>query len=134
MLALSLKASLLVCTLLVTNICAHLLQLKANCRDGIPSCPAVFAREVALSATQLTSNSDGTVSLQKTDPRRYRMLWRDLDASMHVIRHQVACNDAACLLTSQRMEDGAEGLPNLAIQAFASPLGYILFLMLRSPP
>src|SRR5688500_6210996 len=58
-----LKASLLVCILLVTNVDAHLFQLKAHCRDGIPSCPEVFAREVALSSTKLTSNDNGTFSL-----------------------------------------------------------------------
>src|SRR5215216_6791432 len=123
-LALPLKASLLVCTLLVTNICAHVLQLKAHCRDGIPSCPAVFARAVALSATKLTSHSDGTFAFQQAEPRRYCMLGGDLDAYGHMIRPHVAFNAATFLLTSQLMDDGAEGLPNIPLQAFSSPLGH----------
>jgi hypothetical protein len=76
-------------------------------------------KPVALSSTKLTSNGNGTFSLQKADHRSYRMLGRDLNAYMHMIRHQVAFNDAVFLLTSQLMEDGAEGFPNMAIQAFS---------------
>ena len=122
-LALPLKASLLVCTLLVTNIGADLLQLEANCRDGIPSRPEVFTREVALSSIKLPCNGDGTFPFQKANPRGYRMLRRDLDAYMHMIRHHVAFNDAAFLLASQLVEDGSQGFPNRAIEGLRRRLG-----------
>jgi hypothetical protein len=62
------------------------------------------------------------------------MLGGDLDAYVHMIRHQVAFNEAAFLLTSQRMEDGAQGFPNLALQAFSSPLGHKHDRILVIPP
>ena len=57
-----------------------------------------------------------------------------IDSYMHMIRHHVAFNDAACLLTSQRMEDGAEGFPHLALQVLASPLGDKHDMILAIPP
>src|SRR5437016_9150320 len=65
--ALPLKASLFVCTLLITNICAYLLQFKANSRDGIPSRPEVLAREIALSSTKLPGNGNRTFPFQKAN-------------------------------------------------------------------
>jgi hypothetical protein len=38
------------------------------------------------------------------------------------------------LLTSQRMEDGAEGFPHLALQVLASPLGDKHDMILAIPP
>src|SRR5262249_34876930 len=89
-LRLGLKASLLVCSLLIANRCADLLQLEANRRDGISARPEVFTREIPLPSSKLARNGDCTFAFQKTDHRGHRMLWRDLDAYMHMIRHQVA--------------------------------------------
>jgi hypothetical protein len=51
------------------------------------------------------------------------MLWRNLDAYMDMIRHQVAFQDAAFLLPGEFMENGPQGFPNGAIQGLPAPLG-----------
>ena len=73
-LALPLKASLVVCTFLVTNIGAHLLQVKANRRDRLPSCPEVLARAIALASAQLPGDGHRTLPLQKAHHGSHRML------------------------------------------------------------
>ena len=51
------------------------------------------------------------------------MLRGNLHAYMDMIRHQVAFNDPAFLLTGQCMEDAPSGFPKAAIHGLPAPLG-----------
>src|SRR5256714_12586216 len=111
-----------------------LLQFEANCRDGIPARPEVFAREVSLPSIKLTGNGDRAFAFQKPDHGGHSMLWGDLDADMHMIRHQVAFQDAAFLLPRQFMEDRPQSFPNGAVQGLPTPLGHKHYVILAIPP
>src|SRR6266581_5446260 len=62
------------------------------------------------------------------------MLRGNLHAYMDMIRHQVAFNDPAFLLTCQLMEDGPQGFTNVAIHGLPAPLGDKHDVVLAIPP
>src|SRR5439155_23546001 len=62
------------------------------------------------------------------------MLRGNLHAYMDMIRHQVAFNDPAFLLTCQLMEDGPQGFTNVAIHSLPAPLGDKHDVVLAIPP
>src|SRR6266545_5010942 len=62
------------------------------------------------------------------------MLRGNLHAYMDMIRHQVAFNDPAFLLTCQLMEDGPQGFPNVAIHGLPAPLGDKYDVIIAIPP
>jgi hypothetical protein len=133
-LTLTRKASRVVCPVLFTNRGADLLQCAANGRDGLPSCPEVFTRAMALSSATLPGDGDGTLPLQAAEHSGHGLLWGDLEAYMPMLRPQVACKNAACLLTSPRREDWPHSCPPVAIQALPAPLGYTHHVIRAMPP
>src|SRR2546429_9719955 len=53
---------------------------------------------------------------------------------MHMIRHHMAFNDAACLLPGPCMKDWPEGFADVAKQGFPSPLRDKHHVILAIPP
>src|SRR5437660_5124128 len=86
--------------LLFADVFADLLQLKAHCGHCLSTGPEVLARQIPLFATQAGS-SLWRSSLLEIRSRGHRILRRDRDAHVHMVRQQVSLNDLALLLPRQ---------------------------------
>src|SRR2546430_6765274 len=89
--------------LLFADVFADLLQLKAHCGHRVSTGPEVLAREIPLFATQ-AGHRYGALPFQKSDHRGHRILRRNRDAHVHMVRQQVSLNDLALLLSRQGVE------------------------------
>src|SRR5215468_2892306 len=117
--------------LLLADVFADLLQLEAHGGHGVPAGPKVLAREIPLLATQ-AGHRYGALPFQKPDYRSDRVLRRNRDAHVHVVRQQVSLDDLALLLPRQSVEDFSQLAARLAKQHLASPLGTITTWYLQS--
>src|SRR5215468_2555193 len=90
--------------LLLADVFADLLQLEAHGGHGVPTGPKVLTREIPLLAAQ-AGHRYGALPFQKPDHRSDRILRRNRDAHVHVVRQQVSLDDLALLLPRQRVED-----------------------------
>jgi hypothetical protein len=61
--------------------------------------------------------------LEKLDDRRHRLLGRDGDAEVNMVRHEVSFDDGAFLLPCQFVKDWAEGLTKLPKQDLSAAFG-----------
>jgi hypothetical protein len=64
----------------------------------------VFSREVSLLAAQ-SGYGDGALPFQKPDHRGHRVLGRNRDTHMDLIRHQMSIQNFAFFLPGQCVED-----------------------------
>ena len=97
-------AELSVCSirgLLCADVLADLLQFESDSGYGVTASPEMLAGKVSFFAVQ-ASNRDGTLPFQEAGHGRYRMLWWNGDADMHMVWHQIFLKDLAFLLPSQR--------------------------------
>jgi hypothetical protein len=67
-------------------------------------------------------NVDRRFALDKADDLRHRVLRRDGEQHMHVIRHQMPLFDATLLLLRQAAEDVPEMPPQLMVERFPTIL------------
>src|SRR6266513_22223 len=86
--------------LLFADVFADLLQLKAHRGHRVSTGPEVLASEIPLLATQ-AGHRYGALPFQKSDHRGHRILRRNRDAHVHMVRQQVSLNDLALLLPRQ---------------------------------
>src|SRR2546429_3780690 len=86
--------------LLFADVFSDLLQLKAHRGHCVSTGPEVLAREIPLFATQ-AGHRYGALPFQKSDHRGHRLLRRNRDAHVHMVRQQVSLNDLALLLPRQ---------------------------------
>ena len=89
---------------LLADVLADLLQLEAHCGHGVPTGPKVLAREIPFLAAQ-AGHRYSALPFQKPDYRSDRILRRNRDAHVHVVRQQVPFQNLAFLLPRQRVED-----------------------------
>src|SRR4030095_7677659 len=69
-----------------------------------------------------SGNVDRRFPLDKANDLRHRVLWRDGEEHMHVIRHQMPLFDAILLLLRQRAEDLPKMPPQLMVERFPTIL------------
>ena len=74
--------------LLLADVFADLLQLETRGHRASTG-PEVLAREIPLLATQ-AGHRYGALPFQKSDHRGHRILRRDRDARVHMVRQQVS--------------------------------------------
>src|SRR5215468_6673033 len=129
----SLKPTIIVTGILVTDRRFDLFQLKANRGDRIATRPKVLAREIAIMAPKLAGDGNRTFAREKPNDRCHRMLGRDLDAPMHMIWHHMSLDDAAFLLAGQLMKDWPELTTNLPKQLLPATFGYKDNMVLAMP-
>jgi hypothetical protein len=129
----SLKPTIIVTGILVTDIRFDLFQLKANRGDRIATRPQVLARKIAIMAPKLAGDGNGTFALEKPNDRCHGMLGRDLDAHMHMIWHHMSLDDAAFLLAGQLMKDWPELTTNLPKQLLPATFGHKDNMVLAIP-
>ena len=111
---------------------ANRLPFEPDSGHRVPAGPEMLAREVPLLTAQ-PGDSDGALPFQKPDHRRDRMLRRNRDAHMHMVWQQVALDNLALLLLSQRMKDRSQLSTRLAEDGFPPTLGYEHTMVLAVP-
>ena|SRR5215475_11827224 len=84
--SLRLKSSPLIFRLLFPDILPHRLQLVAYGRHRRAPRPEVGTREVLQLSPKLSGNRHRPLALQKADKRGHRMLGRDLNTPMNMVR------------------------------------------------
>jgi hypothetical protein len=129
----SLKPTIIVTGILVTDIRFDLFQLKANRGDRIATRPKVLAREIAIMAPKLAGDGNRTFALEKPNDRCHGMLGRDLDAHMHMIWHHMSLDDAAFLLAGQLMKDWPKLTTNLPKPLLPATFGHKDNMVLAIP-
>src|SRR5216684_2563470 len=77
--------------LLFADVFADLLQLETHRGHRVSTGPEVLAREIPLFATQ-AGHRYGALPFQKSDHRGHRILPRNRDAHVHMVRQQVSRN------------------------------------------
>src|SRR5256885_143704 len=117
--------------LLLADVFADLLQLETRGHRASTG-PEVLAREIPLLATQ-AGHRYGALPFQKSDHRGQRILRRNRDARVHMVRQQVSLNDLALLLPRQGVEYFSQLAPCLAKQHLTSPLGHKHHMILTVP-
>ena len=88
--------------------------------------------EVSLFAAQ-AGDRDGILAFQRPDHGRHRVLGPNRDAHVHMVRHQVAFDDLALFLPSQRVEDRTQVLTRSAEGGFPPSPGYEHYVVLAVP-
>src|SRR5215475_5879619 len=129
----SLKPTIIVTGILVTDRRFDLFQCKANRGDRIATRPKVLAREIAIMAPKRAGDGNRTFALEKPNDRCHGMLGRDLDAYMHMIWHHMSLDDAACLLAGQLMKDWPKLTTNLPNQLLPATFGHKYNMVLAIP-
>src|SRR5215831_10515091 len=120
----SLKPTIIVTGILVTDRRFDLFQLKANRGDRIATRPKVLAREIAIMAPKLAGDGKRTFVLEKPNDRCHGMLGRDLEASMPMLWHHMSLAEAACLVAGQRMKDWPTLTTHLPTQLLPATFGH----------
>ena len=120
--------------LLLANIRADLFQLAPHGRHGIPASPEMLPGKIPLTPGKLPGNDHRTFSLQKPHDRGHGIVGRDCNTHVHMIRHQMPCDNPTVLLTSQLVKNGPQGLPDLAKERFTSSLWDKDNMVLAIPP
>jgi len=85
--------------------------------------PKVLPYEVALPLAVDPSQVDSALALDVPNHLRNRILWRDRNHHMDVIRHQMAFLDPARLLHRQSAEHFPKMMPQLAVKRLPAALG-----------
>src|SRR5260370_8104789 len=89
--------------LLFADVFANLLQLETHRGHCVSTGPEVLAREIPLFATQ-AGHRYGAFPFQKSDHRANRILRRNRDAHLHMVRHPWSLTDLALLLPPHSMQ------------------------------
>src|SRR5436309_12824653 len=118
--------------LLFADVFADLLQLETHRGHRVSTGPEVLAREIPLLATQ-AGHRYGALPFQKSDHRGHRILRRNRDAHVHMVRQQVSLNDLALLLPRQCAKYFSQLASCLAKQHLAPPLGHKYHMILTVP-
>ena len=92
----------------------------------------MLAPEVPFFTAQ-AGNGDGALPFHKPDHRRHRVLGGNRDAHVHMVRHQVAFDDLALLLPSQRVENRTQLPTRLAEDRFPPSFGHEHNVVLAVP-
>src|SRR6516225_12263820 len=90
----ALKTSCSIRFLLVADVLANLLQFEPDGRNRVSAGPEVLTREVPLPAAQ-PSHGNRTLPLQEPDHRSHRVLRRNRNAHMHMVRPQMSFRESA---------------------------------------
>src|SRR5437870_9335251 len=114
-------AAITIRALLFADVFANLLQLETHRGHCVSTGPEVLAREIPLFATQ-AGHRYGALPFQKSDHRGHRILRRNRDAHVHMVRQQVSLNDLALLLPRQCVKYFSQLASCLAKQHLAPPL------------
>src|SRR4029077_15101108 len=107
---------------LFADVLADLLQLEPDRRHGVTTGPEMLPREVPLLAAQ-TGYGDGALPFQKPDHRGHRVLGRNCDTHMHMVRQQVPFHNLALFLPGQSVENLSQLPTRLSKQHLAPSLG-----------
>src|SRR5206468_5499414 len=125
-------AAITIRALLFADVCANLLRLETHRGHCVSTGAEVLAREIPLFATQ-AGHRYGAFPFQKSDHRGHRILRRNRDAHVHMVRQQVSLNDLAPLLPRQRVKYFSPLAACLAKQHLAPPLGHKHHMILTVP-
>src|SRR5262249_13891954 len=106
--------------LLVAYVGPDGLIVSAHSVYEVPARPEVLTYEVALSLPVNPGQMDRAFALNEPDHLRYRLLRRNRDHHVHMIRHQVPFFDLRLLLSRELVEHVAEIPAKLQIQRLPS--------------
>jgi len=84
---------------------ATLLQLKTNDGPRVFPSPGMLLGEIALLAAKLSSHGDGALPFEKTNPRSHRVLRRNHNTHMNMIREQMPFQNLVLFLLGLGMEN-----------------------------
>ena len=110
----------LILLLLVAYVDADGLLVSAHGVYEVPARPEVLTHEVALSLPVNPGQMDRAFALDEPDHLRYRVLRRNRDHHVHMIRHQVPFFDLRLHLSRELVEHLAEIPAKLQIQRLPS--------------
>src|SRR5437879_12572111 len=125
-------AAITIRALLFADVFANLLQLETHRGHCVSTGPEVLAREIPLFATQ-AGHRYGAFPFQKSDHRGHRILRRNRDAHVHMVRQQVSLNDLALLLPRQGVEYFSQLAPSLPKHNLTPPLAHKHHIRLKLP-
>jgi len=130
----ALEASFLIRGFLFSNILLHTLQLEPHRGHRVTARPKVRAGEIPLLLLYSPGDGQRALPFHKPHHRRHRMLRRNLNTHMDMIRQQVPLNDPALLLACQLVTNLSQRLPQLPIDRLATILGDKDHVILAIPP
>src|SRR6267378_1819311 len=111
-----------ICRLVRADILADHRRISAHGGDRVPPSPAMVPGRVLAAPHKGPSNVDRRFPLEKAHHLRHRVLRRNGEEHVHVIRHQVPLFNPTFLLRSQRPEDLPEMPPQLMVECFPTIL------------
>src|SRR5262245_42715287 len=118
--------------ILLADVLAHLLRFEPYRGHRVAASPEMFAREVSLLPGQ-SCDGNRTLPFQKTDHRSHRVLRRNRDAHVYMVRHQVSLHDLAFLLLRQRVEYRAQLAADIPKDRFPPPFRHEYNMVLAVP-
>ena len=74
---------------LISDICPYYIFIKSNCWYKIASCSEMLSTKVSLSTFKVFRNFYCALTFQVANCTRYWIFWRDTDAHMDMIWHQM---------------------------------------------
>ena len=122
----------LIFALLVANVLTNQRFVSTHRRDDISPRPKVLPDKIAFSLTVDAGEVDSTCALEVPHYLRYRLLRRNRDQHVHMIRPQMSLFDTALLLLSQLMEHFSQMAPHLLVERSAPALWdkhYVIFAL-----
>src|SRR5712691_628716 len=107
---------------LTTIVLADHRLISADGGDRVPPSPKMVPGIVLAASHEGPGHVDRRFPLDKANDLRHRVLRRDGEEHMHVIRHQMPLFDATLLLLRQRAEDLPKMPPSLMGERFPTIL------------
>ena len=89
--------------------------------------------EIPQLVTKLPGNHHRTLALQKADDRGHRMLGRDLNTHMDMVRQQMALHNPTFLLPREVMKDPAQARSDLTLDRLTAILRHEHHVILAFP-
>jgi hypothetical protein len=120
----SLKPTLIVPGIVVTDIRFDLFQRNAHRGDRLTTRPKVLARAMALMAPTLAGAGHRPLALAKPKDRGHGMLGRARAAQRPMLWPHLSLDEAACLWAGQRMKDWPQWTTHRPKPLLPAPCGH----------
>lgn len=119
---------------LIPDVLSDHFLIPPHCRDKIPSRPKTLSHKVAPALSVHSGNVDRTLPFHVPHHLRHRMLWRNRNQHVNMIRHQMPFQNLALLALRQLSEHLSQVLAQARIQRLPSALRNEHHMVFALPP
>ena len=115
-----LLVTFLIVLFLLADVLADCALIDSHCRHEVSTCPEVVSLEALMPAHEIACRPNRSLALDVPHDLRHRILGRNPNHHMHMIRAQMAFGDLVLPLLGSLVENLPQVLSNLAVEHFTA--------------